>query len=215
MNDRLNALPAMARRAACPRTYGRTLRLGQAGRDDAGRAELERYVCSAFARKHAASIQTFMPSLLGFRDGEGRLRGVVGLRNAAMERLYLEQYLDVPVESAVASATGRVVRRDEIVEAGNLAGGNCRAAVRMIAQLPTYLMAQDLRWIVFTATSTIRQILLGFGAPLVELARADGTRITSGVDAWGSYYDTDPRVFAGYLPDSWRVPGFDHGEQDH
>ncbi len=154
-----------------------------------------------------------MPSLLGFRDPTERLRGVLGLRAAAAMPLYLEHYLDQPVENAIAGATGKLLRRSDIVEVGNLAAGNCRGAVRMIAELPAYLLARDFSWIVFTATRTVRQILLGFGAPLVELARADGARVAGGVDAWGGYYDNDPRVFAGYLPESWRLAAFTRGSR--
>lgn len=169
----------------------------------------------AFGRKHAASVQSFMPTLLGFRDTAGGLKGVVGLRAAALEPLFLEQYLEVPVEQAIAAAAGREIRRGQIVEIGNLAGVNCRAAVRMVAQLPAHLVARDYRWIVFTATSAVREILQGFGAPLLELARADAAKIASGQDDWGSYYETDPRVFAGYLPDAWQLAGFARSESDH
>jgi hypothetical protein len=191
------------------------LRLAEAREGDHGRPELEAFVRAAFARSHAAEIRTFMPSLLGFRDGEQRLRGVTGLRPAASGSLYLEQYLDVPVEVAIARATGRHLQRADIVEVGNLAAGNCRSAVRMVAQLPAFLLARDFKWIVFTATRTVRQILLGFGAPLVELAQASGARVAGGLDAWGGYYDHDPRVFAGYLPDSWRLATFQQGGADH
>jgi hypothetical protein len=104
----------------------------------------------------------------------------------------------------------RPVRRDEIVEVGNLAGSNCRAAVRMVAQLPIYLMSRRYSWIVFTATSSVRQILAGFGAPLIELGRADAARVAAAPDGWGRYYETDPRLYAGYLPDAERLSGFAH-----
>jgi hypothetical protein len=191
------------------------LRLAEAREGDHDRPEFEAFVRAAFARSHAAEIHTFMPSLLGFRDGDQRLRGVTGLRPAASAPLYLEQYLDVPVEVAIASATGQPVQRTDIVEVGNLAAGNCRSAVRMVTQLPAFLLARDFSWIVFTATRTVRQILLGFGAPLVELAQASGARVAGGLDAWGAYYDHDPRVFAGYLPESWRLAAFQQEGADH
>lgn len=172
------------------------------------RGELEAFVAEAFRRGHDATVASFMPTLLSLRDGSGRLRSVVGLRGAVPQPLYLERYLDLPVESAIATATGRAIRREHVVEVGNLAGSNCRAAVRMVALLPSYLLSLEYRWIVFTATSTVRGILQGLGAPLVELARADGTRVADGPDRWGRYYDTDPRVLAGYLPLSRRIPGF-------
>ena len=112
------------------------------------------------------------------------------------------------MEAAIATATGQPVRRHEVVEVGNLAGAICRAAMRMVAALPAYLMAREYRWIVFTATSAVRGILAGFGAPLVELARADAARVAQGPDRWGRYYERDPRVLAGYLPNSRSIPGF-------
>ncbi len=197
------------------RSFGRHLRLAATLPHDPQRHELESYVRAAFARKHSADVQSFMPTLLAFRDASASLCGVVGLRAASHSSLYLERYLDKPVESALSTASAATVRRDQIVEVGNLAGRNCRAAMRMVAQLPAYLLAHDYRWIVFTATSTVREILLGFGAPLVELARAERSRVAGGRDDWGTYYETDPRVFAGFLPDSRRIAGFAADGRDH
>ena len=214
MDEMTRETLTMDRQQPVGSSHGR-LRLAEAGHGDGGRPELEAFVRAAFARSHAAEVHSFMPSLIGFRDREQRLRGVLGLRPAATGPLYLEQYLDLPVEAAVSAATGRTLQRADIVEVGNLAAANCRSAVRMVAQLPSWLLARDFSWIVFTATRTVRQILLGFGAPLVELARANGARVAGGLDSWGGYYDHDPRVFAGYLPDSWRLSAFTQAGQDH
>ncbi|HQR24249.1 MAG TPA: thermostable hemolysin [Steroidobacteraceae bacterium] len=208
--------PAVPReRAGCRRPLGRTLRMSAVADGEPGRDALEEYVRDAFRRKHDATVTSFMPTLLSFRDLAGELRGVVGLRGATDQPLYLEQYLGQPVDSAIAAATGRNVRRREVVEVGNLAGANCRTAVRMVALLPGHLLSCNYRWIVFTATSAVREILLGFGAPLVELARADAARIAIGADQWGRYYESDPRVFAGHLPDSRLIGSFDAGNHDH
>jgi Thermostable hemolysin len=201
-------------RPAC-RPRGAGLRLAVADNGSHERAELEAFVGDAFARKHDATVTSFMPTLLSFRDHAGMLRGAVGLRSAADEALYLESYLDRPIESAIESATGHGVHRRTVVEVGNLASINCRAAVRMVALLPAHLLARDFQWIVFTATSVVREILLGFGAPLVELAHAESVRVARGPDRWGRYYETDPRVFAGFLPDSHRVRGFRTVEHGH
>jgi hypothetical protein len=202
--------------ATCPpadhhRTFGRTLRLAEVRSGSPDRPQLEAFVADAFRRRHDATVESFMPTLLSFRDGAGDLRGVIGLRDAARQPLYLEQYLEQPVEAAIAAASGQPVERRQVVEVGNLAGTNCRTAMRMVAALPAYLLANDYQWIVFTATNAVRGILQGFGAPLVELARADGSRVANGPDRWGRYYDTDPRVLAGYLPASRRIPGFNGG----
>jgi hypothetical protein len=203
-------MESSALQATGRRPLGSLLHLGVAGADASDRAELEAFVGAAFKRGHDATVTSFMPTLLSFRDRAGDLRGVVGLRGAAPQPLYLEQ----PVEAAIASATGQPVRREQVVEVGNLAGSNCRAAMRMVALLPGYLLSRDYRWIVFTATSTVRGILEGFGAPLVELARADGARVAGSPDRWGRYYEKDPRVLAGYLPASRRIPGFSDASHD-
>jgi hypothetical protein len=196
------------------RPLGSLLHLGVAGTDASERPELEAFVGAAFKRGHDATVTSFMPTLLSFRDRAGELRGVVGLRGATPQPLYLEQYLEQPVEAAIAAATGQPVRREHVVEVGNLAGANCRAAMRMVALLPGYLLSRDYRWIVFTATSTVRGILEGFGAPLVELAHADGARVAGSPDRWGRYYEKDPRVLAGYLPASRRIAGFSGAAHD-
>ena len=81
------------------RSFGRHLRLAATLPHDPQRHELESYVRAAFARKHSADVQSFMPTLLAFRDASASLCGVVGLRAASHSSLYLERYLDKPVES--------------------------------------------------------------------------------------------------------------------
>ncbi len=134
------------RLAACLQPPGRGFRLDAVGPHAAGRSELEDYVRAAFLAKHGAVVRSFMPTLLAFRDRASVLRGVVGIRGAHEERLYLEQYLDRPVEDALATALAargvEGVHRARIAEVGNLAGNNCRAAVRMVAHVPAYLMSQ-------------------------------------------------------------------------
>jgi len=168
---------------------------------DPNRAELERFVQAAFATKHAAQIRHFMPTLLAMRNEKGSLCGVAGFRSAARESLFLERYLDEPIECAIRTSTRHDVSRSQIVEVGNLAGVSCRAAMRLVLELPRLLIARGQRWIVFTATDRVRSLLAGYRAPLLELAAARANRVAAMRDDWGRYYETDPRVMLGYLPD--------------
>jgi hypothetical protein len=54
---------------------------------------------------------------------------------------------------------------------------------------------------VFTATDTLRGLLASYRAPLLDLAPASASRAQSTGDDWGRYYESQPRVMAGYLPD--------------
>ena len=47
-----------------------------------------------YAVKHGAEVRTFMPTLISFRDRQGELRGVAGIRSAAEGALYLERLAD-------------------------------------------------------------------------------------------------------------------------
>lgn len=165
-------------------------------RGSAERAGVESFIRETFARKHGAAVSSFMPRLLALRGGSEALAGVIGCRGADEETLYLEQYLDQPIEAALGARLGAPVGRSVITEIGNLATVSCRAARRLVTLLPGYLMERRQEWAVFTATGMIREILDSVGAPMVELAAADGARVAGGRDQWGAYYRTDPRVMA-------------------
>lgn len=169
--------------------------------DSAARPELESFVQSAFARKHGARIHSFMPILAALRNSAGCITSVAGWRGAAQSRLYLEAYMDDPIETALGKRLGHLVHREEVVEVGNLAGSGCRPARRLVAMLPGLLLARGHRWVVFTATASVRRILVSLNAPLLELAPARAAQVESRSDIWGRYYDNDPRVMAGFLPD--------------
>lgn len=170
-------------------------------RDDPQRQDAERFVQHMFAARHRAQIHSFMPTLLTLRGSEERICGVVGFRNAGAERLFLESYLEQPVEAVLSAHVHETVAREHIAEIGNLASSSCRAAFQLVALLPKLLLDRGNRWVVFTATRTVREILTQFGAPLLELAPASRECLNEAQDDWGRYYDADPRVMAGYLPD--------------
>jgi hypothetical protein len=170
------------------------------------RNEAERLIQQRFELTHAASIRTFMPSLLLYVDGSGTLQGVAGIRNAAAGALFLERYLQTPIESAIALRTGAKVQRGQVVEIGNFACLRPHAATRFVASLPRFLIGQGHTWVTFTATTAVRRILKCLRARCANLGRADGACAGRGSDDWGRYYDSDPHVMAGFLPLARRIP---------
>jgi hypothetical protein len=167
---------------------------------DARRERIEAFVQQAFAQRHGACVRSFMPTLLALEGRGERVCGVVGFRNARTEPLFLERYLSRPVETELSERTGQLIERERVVEVGNLASLSCRAAFHLVAILPRVLIERGNQWIVFTATSAVRGILEKFSAPTIELASASRECIDK-PDDWGQYYENDPRVMAGYLPD--------------
>lgn len=167
------------------------------GPDAPERAELERFIRQVFHRAYGASIRQFMPQLMSLRDAGGRLLAVCGLRNAASGRLFLETYLDAPVENVISERTRDEVLRGDIVEIGNLAVAEPGIAPHLLASVSGYLHGTDTRWAVFTAIPVLRNSLARLNMPLEVLADASLQRIVPAErPEWGSYYDKNPQVMA-------------------
>lgn len=163
--------------------------------NSAGRAAVENYIARQFQQVYGANLHHFMPWLLSYGSG-GRTQGVLGLRRAAHEPLFLEQYLDNPVETQLSAAVGAPVARADIVEIGNLvatARGGSRLLFLMLAEL---FAAADLTWAIFTATPEVHHLLQKLTDNQKFLCHADGSRLGPALADWGSYYTTEPAVIA-------------------
>lgn len=195
----LATAPEPPQQTAAGGCSGHELVLYQA--DDPRREELEEFVRNVFAARHGARVCSFLPTLLAMRNDVGTVCSVAGYRCADAQKLFLERYLDEPIERAIASVSHREVSRAQIVEVGNLAGVNCRSAMRLVLGLPRILLDRGHRWMVFTATDMLRDLLASYHAPLLDLAPASAARAQNTGDNWGRYYESQPRVMAGYLAD--------------
>lgn len=165
---------------------------------DPARAEVERYIARRYARCHGARIDTFLPVLLAAAR-HGAWYAALGLRAAAAQPLFLEQYLDLPIEAVIAAARRQPVERAQVVEIGNLAVSSRCAGELLIRLLIEALRGAGFRWLVFTATRPVRALVAGMGFGLHGLATANPARLRGTADAWGRYYDVDPQVMAGDL----------------
>lgn len=162
-----------------------------------GREALEAFVHERFARMHHADVQHFLPDLLGLYDGQGRLSAAVGIRLAAGGPLFLERYLDEPLEVPVSRLAGRIVGRDELVEVGNLSALSAGSARLIIVAMTWLLAARDLNWVAFTGAASLVNSFHRLGLEPSVLGRADPTRLDGEGASWGNYYDQHPQVFAG------------------
>jgi len=163
------------------------------------RLAFEDFIATRFGRAYGARVTHFLPHLLGVRDGLGRWQAAAGYGAASCAPLFLEQYLDTPVEQALAAALGRPVARDGIAEVGNLAAVSAGMARQLIPQLARHLHRLGYRWVVFTATRALRNSFLRLGLRPLPVAPADPARLPDGGASWGAYYEQDPMVMAGRI----------------
>ncbi len=162
------------------------------------RAESETFIRTIFTRHHGAAVSSFTPNLLLIEQHE-RIVAATGWRAAQREALFLERYLDQPIEQAMARLANQGVSRERIVEVGHLAAEGPGGTVKVVLALATHLDALGFEWVVFTATRELIGIFSRLGLPLLALAPADPDRLGDAAAAWGRYYDTQPIVVAGRI----------------
>jgi len=157
---------------------------------------VEGFIRRGFERAYGAHLTLLMPTLMSLRR-DADIVAACGLRAAAVEQLFLETYLDQPVETALSGATGKSIGRTEIVEVGNLVIARAGHARRLIFHLTTHLHSTGPAWVVFTAVPALRNNFRRLGIPLVTLGTADGKRLPAAARAeWGDYYEQAPAVTA-------------------
>ena len=74
------------------------------------RARAETFISDIFQRHYDAELTSFAPNLMLLEKND-RIAAVAGWRCAGTEQLFLENYLDVPIETAVSRLAGRPVDR--------------------------------------------------------------------------------------------------------
>ncbi|BBR54282.1 MULTISPECIES: thermostable hemolysin [Pseudomonas] len=173
------------------------LTLSLAGEPD--RNSIEHFIHQRFASIHHADVHHYLPELLGLSDSHGRLIAAAGMRLAGDGPLFLERYLDEPVEQAASRLAGADVNRQQVVEVGNLAALSAGSARIMIIVVTWLLAARGLEWVAFTGASTLVNSFHRLGLVPTLLADADPDRLNGERDHWGSYYNQHPHVFAGNI----------------
>lgn len=165
---------------------------------DPGREEVERFVSSRFERRYGARVPSWAPVLASLADGELTV-AAAGWRDAD-DGLYLERYLDEPVERCIGRIAGiEPPARGGVVEIGHLAAARVGDGRRLFLRLAALLAQRGYRWVVSTATPGVRTGFSRIGVRMIELGPARAERAGPDAAAWGRYYDEGPVVVAGEL----------------
>jgi hypothetical protein len=158
---------------------------------------------SVMSRKYlelfgAAPSPTFCEYLTGGREPDSL--AWLGYRRASEGPVFLESYLDAPVEIEIGKALGRRVGRAEIVEIGNFAADNAFVMLELWGAAANDLAGSS-EIAVATLTAPLRRIFRRIGLPFISLCRALPERLAQRAGEWGSYYEQDPQVCAGVIAD--------------
>ena len=161
------------------------------------RKGLEAFIAHSFLATYGATLSHFCDTLLGCRDGGGLWVAALGYSLGKDGPLFLEHYLDAPIEQAIGARAGHAIARAEIVEVGNLAAAHPGAARALIVSMTRLLHAQGLHWVAFTATASLLNSFARLRLKPGVLAEADPRRLPDAGSRWGSYYESQPQVMFG------------------
>ena len=169
------------------------------------RLHTEQFIAAQFASAHQARIHHFMPYLLVLQSENQQLEAAFGLRPGSETPLFLEQYLEQPIEQLVAREFKQPVDRFRLVEVGNLAVHHKAFGPSLMAGLATLLYQCQFEWMVFTATSQVRRLMMMLGFAPIPLCAADPSKLINNDEDWGNYYHNQPTVMVGSLQTAMTV----------
>lgn len=162
------------------------------------RQEAEDFIQRIFANRYNANVTSFAPHLMVLEQ-RGAIVAAAGWRGAKDSALFLEHYLDYPIEQAMAHLAPTPIERSRIVEVGHLAAHRPGSSIYLFRAMASFLHAEGFEWVAATATQELVGIFAKLGLPPLALAAAKPERLHGQADNWGSYYDTQPIVAAGRI----------------
>lgn len=167
-------------------------------RHDPHRARIESYIQQRYEKQFGAVLRDWLPQLVSVQI-DGQIMAAAGYRDAA-EPLFLERYLANRIEDSLPARDGQRASRSRIVEAGQFAATRAGAGRLLIPMLARHLRSRGYQWAVTTATRELRRMFTRMGISPMMLAPAPASALDEPARRdWGSYYEHDPFVVAGYL----------------
>ena len=161
---------------------------------DALRGIVETFIRNVYSAEYGAQLQTFPSRLVVLMNERAEIICAAGVR-LQEDGFFSELYLDSPIEQALGTASKRTIIRSEIFEVTTFASQAPRATKQFIKSLGMFGELNGFAWSFFTLTQRLHRLVERLGHPLTHLADADYRRI-SGHQRWGTYYASQPKVFA-------------------
>lgn len=161
--------------------------------------DVGQFIRRRFLHAYGAQPILRIPDLLVLTSAHGSLLAAVGVRRAADEPLFLEDYLGEPVEGRMPVPG---LGREAIAEIAHLAGVEAGVSRYLFASLAVWLDGAGYEWVVCTGTDQLRNSFRRLGIETRVLGEADPARLADGGAGWGRYYDHHPVVLAVSVAES-------------
>ena len=158
------------------------------------RTVVEGFIKGIFKIHHQAQVSHFLPELFAVFNEQGQPQSALGIKCASQGHLYLEHYLNEPIENLLNNTLGQAIKRSDVVEIGNLASQNSASCKALFAHITQHLQEQNVKWITCTGTTTLRVVFKRLGIKALPIHKADQNRLGDEQYSWGNYYQNDPQV---------------------
>ena len=164
------------------------------------RKNLETFIYRNFFKAYQAKVDHFFDHLFACSDGTQFMASLGINFLKSKKKGFVEQYLDCPAEQAVAKLAQSPIARSEIVELGNLSSIMAGATRRIILKISPKLIAKGAKWAVFTINKTVYNAFKKSGLNPIFITEADPSKLSNQNTDWGTYYQTNPCVYAVRIP---------------
>lgn len=155
------------------------------------------FIRERFSAVHGASAPVNYSRFISRMRAADR-GAALGYRRASEGMLFLEAYLDEPIEAVLQCHHGAPIARARVVEIGGLAA-NSSAALVSLWNSAVCELGDDTDIGVAVLIRPLRAMFRRLGITVHELAPARVERLGVQGLHWGSYYENDPVVCAGSL----------------
>lgn len=162
--------------------------------DCQGHTEAQDHIKGVYKCVYSATITEFAPLLVVARRADGDILCAAGIRTAR-DGFFSDRYLASDFPTALCDRFGIDVPASEIMEVASLASTTPFPVLPMLDAMVQWGRDNGMTCGVFTATKPLRRLLKRTNLSFVELATADLSKAPH-PKAWGSYYDTNPKVCA-------------------
>lgn len=168
------------------------------------RKRLEQYIAEHYAKVYGAKLHSFLPLILAMSDKD-TFHGAVGLRPGSCGPLFLETYLDQPVEQTVTGSIKRPIDRNSLVEIGNLVTTQKGSSLFLFIFMTHVLSLSGYQWMVFTATPQVHKLIRRLDYEPLILGEASPNRLGYQANLWGTYYASHPKIMLVNIRDADQV----------
>ncbi|MCP3849789.1 MAG: thermostable hemolysin [Gammaproteobacteria bacterium] len=175
------------------------------------KAKMERHLTESFIHDifhlyYRADIQHFLPFLLKINNNKTQIIAALGFRPAYDAALFLERYLQKPIEQVLSGTYKQPIDRKDVVEIGNFAIGERGAARTLIVALTGFLFAAQYKWCAFSISTPLINSFRKMGIELETLAPANNDFMSQyEKDSWGKYYEQKPLVMSCCVKQAYQV----------